>query len=128
MFISDFKTAAEEYTGLKVFPMHLPEDTTIPCIVYRHSSADRSSDSNMSESNIEMYVIDVSVYTNTTYDHYTIGDVLRQSFNNKSGVIGVSDVLISRVETYGESYDKSTRLYESKHKMTFKVLKNSARI
>jgi len=121
-FIVDIKTHLESNTGLLAYPFHIPKNEPLPAIQYDEVSNIRDSDSNLSESNIRHIRMQFTIVSTTTKTTLDLKDQIENLYENYSGLIGTSKVLISRLQTSVALYNSQLLTYEYAIDVVFKVL------
>lgn len=110
--IIDLKNYLETESSVNVYPMHIPQGSELPAMEISDLFDSRNSDSNLDASNIKdrrFQITIVSTKTETTLDLKTQVVDLLEGF---SGVMGDSNILITRVNSTVPLYNKQQQTFE----------------
>jgi len=121
-FIIDLKNHLEAATNFSVYPIHIPQGSQLPAIQLDEISSVRDHDSNLDKSNIKKVRIQLTIVTNNTKQTLDNKEVIELLYENFSGFIGATNILIARVETSVSTYDKQTLNFEFSLDVIFKIL------
>jgi len=121
-FIVDLKNHLESATTFSVYPIHIPQGSALPAIQMDEISSVRDHNSDLDKSNIKRKRIQLTIVTNNTKQTLDTKELIELLYENFSGFIGTSNILIARVETGVSTYDKQTLNFEFSIDIIFKIL------
>ena len=118
----DYKQLIEEITGIKVYPIIIPQNAIYPCIELSISGGARDSDSSIEVSNIKGYRVSITICsslssTNDGYESLLI-DALDGKPNTKNGT---KTLIMYHVGT-AQLYNYSQGLHEMTIDFTTKII------
>lgn len=119
----DIKDLLESITDLNVYPNVIPQQATIPAILYKSTGFGRNSDSSLSESNVIDYQFNVFVIAKTAKEMYEEGNKIIEALENFKGTQGSSEILIIRVRNIIDLYNYTQNTHEQTIDITIKVRK-----
>lgn len=113
----------EDFIGDRVYPMTIPQGVQLPSIESTMMNYDRNRDSNLSDTNILDYRIQLTVVTKTTKETLDRVNLIVEKFDGFTGLIETSEVLTSRIQNTVPLYNSKLQTYEYAIDITFSVLK-----
>lgn len=105
----DYKEMIEEITGLKVYPVVIPQGAATPCIEMQIFGGGRSGDANLMDPNIRDYRISIKVCSDKISTNAPYETMLVDALDGKSMTYGDTKTLgfnyIGTTETYNYAQD-----------------------
>lgn len=121
--LQDLRNYIETETTTDVYPMHIPEDVSLPAIQLEQLHFSRHSDSNLNASNITERRIQLTIVSKTTKQTLDLMTELVDLLEGFSGVMGGTKVFMARVNNTVPLYNKQQQTYEYAVDIEFVILK-----
>ena len=118
----DFKDLIEEITGLKVYPVIIPQNAKYPCIQSTISGGGRDGDSNLANSNIKEYRLSIVVCSDKVSINDEIETKLITALDGNTITSGDTKSLVFRHTNTTELYNYTQGLHEMTIEFTTKTL------
>lgn len=119
----DLKDHLENNLGVNVYPMHIPQGSDLPAIQASVIDYSRDTNSNLAESNIERYRIQINYVAKTTLDVLDNLKTIVDMLEGYSGTMGTTNILTARVQNTVPLYDEKQTTFEYAVDVIFTVLK-----
>ena len=118
----DYKELVEEITGLKVYPVIIPQGAKYPCIEMSLSGGGRDGDSSLSESNIKGYRFSLTICSGLVSTNESYETKLLTALDGKAITQGdTKNLIIHHVNTI-EVYNYAQSLHEMTVEFTTKKI------
>lgn len=118
----DWKDLIEEITGLKVYPVVIPQGATYPCIEMNITGGSRNIDSNIKNINIRDYRINLTICSSSVAINAGHESELVDALDGKSITQNETKSLIMYHSNTIEIYNYSQGLHEMTVEFTSKKL------
>lgn len=108
----DYKEAIESLSGVKVYPVVVPNKSEYPCIQMKLSGGKRDADSSMQGSKIYGFRLSLTILAETASETYAIEDKLKEGLDEKSLKTNNTNTLVMYFDNSVELYNNAQNLYE----------------
>jgi hypothetical protein len=108
----DYKDTIESISGVKVYPIVVPDKAKYPCIQMKLSGGKRDSDSSLTGSRIYGFRLILTILAKSAAEAYAIEDALKDGLDEKPLKTINTNTLIMYFDNSVELYNQSQALYE----------------
>jgi hypothetical protein len=108
----DYKDTIESISGVKVYPIVVPDKAKYPCIQMKLSGGKRDSDSSLTGSRISGFRLSLTILAKSAAEAYAIEDALKYGLDEKPLKTINTNTLIMYFDNSVELYNQSQALYE----------------
>jgi hypothetical protein len=108
----DYKDTIESISGVKVYPIVVPDKAKYPCIQMKLSGGKRDSDSSLTGSRISGFRLSLTILAKSAAEAYAIEDALKDGLDEKPLKTINTNTLIMYFDNSVELYNQSQALYE----------------
>ncbi len=123
MIQEDLKTFLEVKSGVNVYPSILPSTAELSSIVYKQTGFNRNNDSALNSSDVRDYRFTIFVITKSARDMHTISENLIEELEGFSGLMGETNVLITRIKNAVDLFNYSQNTHEKTINIEIKIRK-----
>lgn len=107
-------TAVRSYVNTKIYPIIIPENTVLPCIVYeRNSNVDYSRDG----ADLFTSVVDITILSNNYTEVINITSAVYTALNSYKGTVSGINIIDTRLNDIVETYAEESYI----QKLTFTI-------
>lgn len=121
-FMADIKTHIEGVSGLDAYPFNIPQGTPLPAIVYLSTNYGRHGSSNLDDTNISDRNIQITVIAESPSELINFSEAIVNSYENFSGPMGGTNIMIARVLNTIPLYNKTQNVYEEVIDIKFTII------
>jgi hypothetical protein len=118
----DYKQIIEEITGLKVYPIVIPQNAVYPCIELSISGGARDNDSSMDVTNIKGYRISLTICSSLSSINDGYESLLINALDNKPNVKNGTRTLVMYHIGTVQLYNYTQGLHEMTVDFTTKTI------
>ena len=108
----DYKNRVEEISGVKVYPITVPDKAKYPCIQMTLSGGKRDGDSSLTDSRISGYRLSLTIIADTASEAYAIESLLKDALDEKPLKTENTNTLIMYFDNSIEIYNYAQALFE----------------
>ena len=96
-YLSNFVPIAA-YVGPRIFPVHIDQDATLPAIMITINDVETNHTKNATSSD-DFVELDITIYSKTALEAFTITELVRARLDNFSGTMGTTNLQSLRFES-----------------------------
>ena len=115
----DLKTHIETILGMTVYPIKIPQNATLPAVVYSEIQNSRNSDSSLKSSNLRNKRYQITVVSPDSEVVILAKEQLIYTYEGFSGMLGNSNIFIARISSALPLFDNKQQNFEYNVDITF---------
>lgn len=108
----DLKNDLESSMGVNAYPIKIPQNASYPAIVYKEISNGRNDNSDLISSNLRDKYYEIVIVTPDSEQVITKKNELITKYEGFSGMMGETNVFISRIESSVPTFDNAQQNFE----------------